>query len=189
MNEPIPHPALLNTWKHHAGWVRWRIEQAVQAGPAGVAALPAEMVIVGARLMDLYTGPLTPAAIGTTLIDHLRALGRLEYAPMVEWLQGQGEYALHDLPDGSKWTIRPGPADGRYLHLHPGRWAPNTMRVQANTLKSAVMVVAHASLTGGDPTDLAVVNAARQTYLGLMPVRELTGDGGLGAAIEVLRLN
>jgi hypothetical protein len=63
------------------------------------------------------------------------------------------------------------------------------MRVQANTLKSAVMTVALASLTGGDPTDLAVVNAARKNYLGLMPVRELTGDGGLGAAIDVLRLN
>ena len=52
-------------------------------------------------------------------------------------------------------------------HLHPGRWVPHTMRVQANTLKSAVMAHAHARLTGGDPSDLALVNEARKSYLGL----------------------
>ena len=83
--------------------------------------------------------------------------------------------------------MRLGPADGRYIHLHPGRWVPNTMRVQANTLKSAVMAHAHAGLTGGDPADLALVNEARKRYLGFLPIRELAGDMGLGAVIEVLR--
>ena len=61
------------------------------------------------------------------------------------------------------------------------------MRVQANTLRSAVMAHALAGLTGSDPADLANVNTARRTYLGLLPVRELSGDGGLGAVIEALR--
>ncbi len=185
MNEP-PHPVLLNTWKHHAGWIRWRIGQAVGAGSAGVDALPREMAVVGARLMDLYIGALTPAEIGGHVVTQLRAAGRLEFDPLSAWLQAQGEYTLIALPDASKWTIRLGPADGRYLHLHPGRWVPNTMRVQANTLKSAVMAHAHALLTGGDAKDLAVVNEARRKYLGLLPVRELSGDGGLGAVIAVL---
>jgi hypothetical protein len=188
VHEAVPYPALLNTWKHHAGWIRWRIAQAVAGGPATVEALSAEMAVVGTRLMDLYTGPFTPAAIAANLGDQLRAAGRFEYGPLAEWLRGQGEYAMLELPDGSKWTIRLGPADGRYIHLHPGRWVPNTMRVNANTLKSAVMAHAHAGLDGGDAADLAVVNEARRKYLGLLPVRELSGDGGLGAVIEVLRL-
>src|SRR5262249_24045751 len=116
----------------------------------------------------------------------LRAAGRLEFEPLSAWLQGQGEYGMIELPDGSKWTIRLGPPEGRDLHLHPGRWVPNTMRVQANTLKSAVVAHAHAPLTGGDPSDLAIVNEARRKYLGLLSVRELTGDGGLGAVIAAL---
>jgi hypothetical protein len=60
------------------------------------------------------------------------------------------------------------------------------MRVQANTLRSAVMAHAHARLTGGAATDLALVNEARRRYLNLLPVRELTGDGGLGAVIAAL---
>lgn len=187
MNEPIPHPFLLNTWKHHAGWIRRRVGQAVGDGRDAVEVLPVEMAVVGARLMDLYTGPFAPAAIADHVGDQLRAAGRFEFDPLSEWLRDSGEYAMLDLPDGSKWTVRLGPADGRYLHLHPGRWVPNTIRVNANTLKSAVMAHALAGLTGRDPADLAVVNEARRKYLGLLPVRELTGDGGLGAVIEVLR--
>lgn len=182
----LPHPALLNTWKHHAGWVRARIAAAVGAGSAGVAVLPTEMVVVGSRLMDLYTGPHAPAEVAELVFADLRANDRFGFDPLARWLQQQGEYALTQLPDGSKWTIRLGPADGRYIHLHPGRWAPNTLRVQANTLRSAVMAHAHAGLTGGAPDDLRVVNEARKRYLGLLPVRELTGDGGLGAVIAAL---
>jgi hypothetical protein len=185
VNEPV-HPVLLNTWKHHAGWIRWRVGRAAAAGEEGVAALIAEMAVVGHRLMDLYTGSLLPSDVGAEVVGQLRAAGRLEFDVLAEWLKAQDEYTLVELSDGSKWTIRLGPADGRYLHLHPGRWVPHTMRVQANTLKSATAAHAHARLTGGDPADLAVVNAARQKYLGLLPVRELSGDGGLGAVIAAL---
>jgi hypothetical protein len=182
----LPHPALLNTWKHHAGWIRARIATAASAGGAGVAALPAEMAVVGTRLMDLYTGPYSPSDVAEAVFAHLKARGLFEYAPLAAWLADRGAYALTELPDRSQWTIRLGPADGRYLHLHPGRWVPHTMRVQANALKSAVMAHAHARLTGGAPDDLAVVNEARKRYLGLLPVRELAGDGGLGAVIAAL---
>jgi hypothetical protein len=185
VNEPA-HPVLLNTWKHHAGWIRWRVGRAAEAGGEGVAALVAEMAVVGHRLMDLYTGSLAPAEIGDHVTRSLRAAGRLEFDALSAWLKAQDEFSLIELPDGSKWTIRLGPADGRYLHLHPGRWVPHTVRVQANTLKSAAVAHAHARLTGRVPTDLAVVNEARQKYLGLLPVRELTGDGGLGAVIAAL---
>lgn len=176
MNEPIPHPVLLNTWKHHAGWIRSRIGQAVSAGTVGVDALPREMAVVGTRLMDLYTGSFTPKEIAEHVLEQLRTLGRLEYEPLARWLQGQGEYSMLDLPDGSKWTIRLGPSGGRYIHLHPGRWVPHTVRIRANTLKTAVMAQAHAGLTGCDPTDLAVVNEARRKYLNLLPLRQEPGE-------------
>ena len=186
MTDDIPHPALINTWKHHAGWIRRRIATAVSCGREGVEALPAEMAVVGARLMDLYTGSFAPAEIAEFVFADLKTRELFEFDPLSKWLAEQGEYALTELPDGSKWTIRLGPADGRYLHLHPGRWVPHTMRVQANTLKSAVMAHAHALLTGRDATDLEVANEARKLYLGLLPVRELTGAGGLGAVIAAL---
>lgn len=187
MDEPIPHPVLLNTWKHHAGWLGWRVGTAAAGGAAGVAALAAELVVVGNRLMDLYTGPLAPAAIARESLAVLAADGLHEHQPLAAWLAGQGGYALLTLSDGSAWTVRLGPARGRFVHLHPGRWAAHTLRVQANTLKSALMAHAVAGLTGRDAADLDVVNAARQTYLGLDPVRELDATGGLGGVIAALR--
>jgi hypothetical protein len=186
MTDDLPHPALLNTWKHHAGWIRGRIAAAVKSGREGVEALPAEMAVVGARLMDLYTGSFTPAEIAEFVFADLKSRELFEFDALSKWLAERGEYAMTELPDGSKWTIRLGPADGRYLHLHPGRWVPQTMRVQANTLKSAVMAHAHALLTARDANELEVVNEARKLYLNLLPVRELTGDGGLGAVIAAL---
>jgi hypothetical protein len=182
----LPHPALLNCWKHHAGWIRQRIAAAASAGSAGVAALPAEMAVVGSRLMDLYTGSFSPAEIAESVFADLKALDAFEFEPLAKRLAGQGGYAMFELDDGSEWTVRLGPADGRYIHLHPGRWVPHTMRVQANTLKSAVMAHAHAKLGVGGASDLAVVNEARRLYLGMLPVRELTGAGGLGAVIAAL---
>lgn len=182
----LPHPALLNCWKHHAGWIRQRIAAAASAGSAGVAALPAEMAAVGARLMDLYTGSYSPAEIAESVFADLKAHDIFEFQPLAQRLARQGGYAMFELGDGSEWTVRLGPADGRYIHLHPGRWVLYTMRVQANTLKSAVMAHAHAKLTGRAADDLVVVNEARKLYLGMLPVRELTGDGGLGAVISAL---
>lgn len=186
MTDDLPHPALLNTWKHHAGWICSRIAEAASAGSAAVAALPTEMAVVGSRLMDLYTGSHAPAQIAESAFADLNARNVFEFEPLARWLSEQGGYALFALPDGSKWTVRLGPADGRYIHLHPGRWVPHTMRVQANTLRSAVMAHAHAKLVGADASDLAVVNEARKRYLGLLPVRELTGESGLGAVISAL---
>jgi hypothetical protein len=136
--------------------------------------------------MDLYTGSLTPAEIGEQVAAQLRDAARFEFEPLAAFLQARGEFSMHTLTDGSQWTVRLGPADGRYLHLHPGRWVPHTVRVQANTLRSAVVSHAHALLTGSDPMALSVVNEARRRYLALLPVRELTGDGGLGAVIAAL---
>ncbi|MBN9121053.1 MAG: hypothetical protein J0I06_18195 [Planctomycetes bacterium] len=116
----------------------------------------------------------------------LKARGAFEFEPLAKYLAAQGAYVLFELPDGSKWTVRLGPSDGRYVHLHPGRWVPHTMRVQANTLRSAVMAHAHAKLLGAGASDLAVVNEARKHYLNMLPLRELSGAGGLGAVIAAL---
>ena len=186
VNEPIPHPVLLNTWKHHAGWLRWRIATAVGDGVVGTDVLSVGLAVVGTRLMDLYTGPLAPAALAANVIGQLREAGKLEYGALADWLGSQGGYAMLDIPDGSRWAVRLGPTGGRYVHVHPGRRVSHTVRVQANTLKSAVMAVALGRVTGREPTDLAVVNEARSRYLGLRPVTDLAADSGLGAVIRLL---
>ncbi len=184
----VPAPVLFNTWKHHAGTLRQRIDEAAARGPAGLQELAARLIVIGTELMDLYVGALTPAEIAARVIGILRAAGRLELEAYRLWLRDSGGYGVVDLAeDGSRWVLRAGAEGERYVHVHPARWAPATRRVRANVLKTAVMVLAHVAVHGGDPLNVRVVNEVREQYLGLSRVRALTDDGGLSAVIEALR--
>jgi hypothetical protein len=186
MTEPVPHPVLFNAWKHHAGWARRRIAEAVEGGLEAMAGLAGELVVVGTRLMDWYVGSLTPAEIGGRVLEQLRAASRIDPGPFADWLAGQGGYAVVPLPDdGSRWALRLGETAGRYVHIHPGRYSPHTLRVRADTLRTAVLALALGRLSGRDPSDVGVVNEARRRYLELPQVRDV-GEGGLGAVIRVL---
>jgi hypothetical protein len=144
--------------------------------------------VIGTDLMDLYTGRLSPADIASGVIASLRAGGRLGPDTFRAWVEAGGGYGVVELQeDSSRWVLRVA-ADGvRYVHVHPARWAPQTRRVRANVLRSAVMALAHAALHGGDPLDLGRVNLVRTRWLGLSPVPRLADDQGLHAVIALLR--
>jgi hypothetical protein len=184
----VPEPVLFNTWKHHAGALRERVRQAAAAGVPGLADLAGRLVVLGTELMDLYTGALTPAQIAGRVIADLQAQSRLALDAYRAWLaEGGGYGVLTFAEDGSRWVLRLGDEGGRHVHVHPARWAPATRRVRANVLKTAVMVLAFAGVHGGDPLDVALVNRVRQQYLGLSPMRRVSGDRGLHIVLELLR--
>ncbi len=186
--DDVPPPALFNPWKHHAGALRRRIAEVARAGPAALAELPPQLLVIGTELMDLYTGPLSPADIAAGVIAGLKVGGRLDPGAYRRWLEENRGYRVVTLAaDSSAWVLRFGEEGGRYVHVHPGRWTPSTRRVRANVLKTAVMALAYAGAHGGDPLEVALINRARREYLGLAPVRALADQGGLGAVIEELR--
>jgi len=185
MTDDLPFPALLNCWKHHAGWVRARVERAAREGEAAVAELPREMLVVGTRLMDFYTGALAPAEIAEDIFAHLDARGAREFAALSEWLAGSDGYVVLEVRDGSRWAVRLGPEAGRYVHLHPARRSVHTLRVHANALRTAALVVAHAGRLEA-AVSLKLANEVRARYLALEPMRELCADGGVGAVLAAL---
>jgi hypothetical protein len=182
-------PVLLNTWKHHAPALRQRIRATVQEGASALDELAGRLVVIGTELMDLYTGRFTPMEIGAQVCSRLAAEGRLLLPEYRAWVTANGGYGVQTFPgDGSRWVLRLGDEAERYVHVHPARRAPATCRVRANILKTAVLVLAHAGIHGGDPLERNLVNLVRARYLGLAPVgHELAGDQGLGKVIDVLR--
>jgi hypothetical protein len=183
-----PPPVLLNTWKHHAAALRLRIREAAAAGAAGLDELAENLVVMGTALMDLYLGDLSPRAIGEGVLALLRRDDRVALAPYRAWIGEGGGYRTLTLPeDGSQWVLRLGDEADRYIHVHPARWVPNTCRVKANVLKTAVMVLAYTAVHGGDPLDVALVNRVRRDYLELAPLgRDLAGDAGIGQTLQLL---
>lgn len=186
--EVLP-PVLFNTFKHHAGALRARVRAVAAGGDEAVRLAADRVAVLGTKLMDVYTGALSPREVSRRVIDRLAADGRLPAEAYREWLLGCEEYAVIDLPeDGSRWVLRLGDDAERYVHLHPGRWSPATARVRANVLKTAFLVLAHAEIHGADAMDRAVINRVRKTYLGLSPLGDDPEGGlGLGAVIAMLR--
>jgi hypothetical protein len=184
-----PAPILLNPWKHHAGALRHRIRETVQAGDPALPPFAQELVVIGAELMDLYTGRLSPAAIGEGVLAQLRSLYLVQLPAYRTWLAEGGGYRVLTLAeDASQWVLRLGNEGDRYVHVHPGRWTPQTLRVRANVLKTAVLVSAYTGVHGGDPLDVALVNDVRRRYLGLSPIGKLAaGDQSIASLIDELQ--
>jgi hypothetical protein len=187
ISEAIPAPVLFNPHKHHAGFLRDRVRRAA-AGPAALRALADELAAVGTRLMDLYHGELSPREIAATVTAGLAGAGHGIAPAFRAWVESAGGFRVIEFPqDASRWVLRVG--DGqRFVHIHPARYSPHTVRVRAAVLTTAVMALSHTGLHGGDPASRTVVNAVRREYLGLPPVaRDPSATGGLGAVIELLR--
>lgn len=184
----VPLPVLYNTFKHHANALRHRVEATVAGGEPALVEVCAQLTVLGTRLMDMYTGPLTPRDVSAWVSDELRRLGRFELPAFREWVAGQGDYATITHPDEqTAWVLRLGDEQGRYVHLHPGRWSPNTLRVRANAVKTAFVAVAFARLHGGDPMSRRLLNEVRERYLLLPPLGSAPeGDLGLGVLIRLL---
>jgi hypothetical protein len=184
-----PPPVLLNTWKHHAGALRFRIHETTDAGPAALKDLANNLVVIGTVLMDLYLGELSPFEIGKSVMTLLHGDNRLSLDSFRPWIESNRGYRTVTLPeDGSQWVLRLGDESDRYLHVHPARWAPKTCRVKANVLKTAILILAYTGIHGGDPRDVALVNRVRRDYLELAPLgRELDDDQGIGQIIQLLQ--
>jgi len=179
---------LLNAHKHHAGFLRERIRQATAASADGLEPLAAELVVVGTRLMDLYHGPFAPREVADKVLAELRAAERESPEAFRAWVEAAEGYRTIDfMEDASRWVLRLGEVGGRFVHVHPARGSPFTVRVRANVLVTAVMALAFAGIHGGDPLGRKVVNTVRRDYLGLEPLaRDAATSEGIGAVIALL---
>jgi hypothetical protein len=185
--DEVAAPVLFNLWKHHAGAVRRQIRKAAAAGPDALAPLARELVVIGADLMDFYVGRLEPCALAGWILQELESLGKVDYERYRTWIGDKRGYReLTVAEDSSRWVLRLGQDPARYLHLHPGRWSPCTLRVRANVLKTAVLAIVVAAQQGVDPHDTRLINSVRQQYLSLPPVRGLEADQGLARVIDLL---
>ncbi|MGF1583318.1 MAG: hypothetical protein ACFCD0_28700 [Gemmataceae bacterium] len=183
----IPEPVIFNTWKHHAGWIRGRIHECASDGETALKELATQTVVLGHGLMDLYNGKLSPLGIAQDVLRALAGEKLLDPVKFESWVDENGGYRVVEAPtDGSAWVLRLGSVENRYVHVHPARYAPDTIRVRANVIKTAVLVNAYVVAFGGDPFDIKLVNDVRQTYLDLSPMAKLSASDGLQPMIELL---
>lgn len=157
---------LFNPFKHHLGALQQLL---ATVSPAD---LPAALQKIGTSQMDMYTGHLSPEAIFEEIISQLAAQEMHLPATFAAATAARQGYLEVTLSDTSRWVLRLSDDPERYIHLHPGRYSPHTLRIKAAALKTAMAYKAAAG-NGGLSGDLLPDMNAVRAVAGLSPVRSI----------------
>lgn len=135
--------------------------------------------------MDVYLGKLSPRSIADEIIYKLKQSGSDSISKFSSWLyETAKDYRLLTVSDESIWTIRLSNNKKRYVHIHPGRYSPHTIRVKALTLKTAI---ASAILsTKGEELELNIINKIRVSILNAPPLKSINASSGLGKFLTII---
>jgi hypothetical protein len=181
----VPLPVTLNCWKHHAGFIKNQ-SNLLQRKIVSMAELRKLLLIIGESQMDLYMGKLNPKQIANEIINNVKILGVKNYTNYNKWLLENGKgYKQMVISDSSVWTLRLGKEKKRYMHIHPGRYSPLTIRVKAATLKTTIAMNVIAEGKNRKLSNLKYINEVRTSFLKLPPLKSLSLSSGTGKFLNI----
>ena len=176
--DSIPLPINLNCWKHHAAFIIRQVQRV--KSEKEIEELNAQLLRIGESQMDLYFGKLSPFEISELIIESLKDKELLSPDKYTSWLINESkDYRLIKLPDKSIWTLRFSENPDRYVHIHPGRHSPHTIRVKATTLKTAIIIFCFTQIGEIDKVNTQEINHIRKIFLNEPPLKSFTKASGL----------
>ncbi|MEJ8758613.1 hypothetical protein WG947_16480 [Pontibacter sp. H259] len=182
-NTALPAPILFHPLKHHLGYINEFVQK---YNPAQLPALAQNLQSIGTSQLDFYTGTLQPIAIASEITDYLRQQNLLQPDAYLTYLSEHSHhYRIVNLSDGTAWVLRWGLIAERYVHIHPARYAAQTIRVKAVTLKTAIAATIAARQLS-KPISLQFVNHVRAQWLYLPPLTSLESTSGAGKLIGLI---
>jgi hypothetical protein len=185
-NCQIPPPINLNCWKHHAGFIKKQIDSVREIKE--LDQLKVYLLKIGESQMDLYFGDYSPVKISEQILDCLHRNKIYSADLYKDWLsKGGKDYQLVELRDKSIWTLRLGDDAERYVHIHPGRYSLNTVRVKATTLKTTIFLLCLEQLGEIKSFETETINNMRKKYLDEPPLKSFSAASGLGRLIDYLK--
>lgn len=167
----IPIPVRFNPFKHHRNYILRILEDASLEVIIGL------LDPVCNNYIDIYTGTMTPEAIGKAVIDILKSNQAFQADDFFRWIDSKTGYRQIQLEDRSEWVVRRSAETERYIHLHPARDGQYTIRFKGSTLKTAYLLKTGFS-DSGETLSLEKVNRVRM-QIGLSPVKKLERNKGI----------
>lgn len=181
----VPFPINFNCWKHHAGFITHQTKKVKRIEP--LDEVKTYLLKIGESQMDLYFGNYSPAEISEQILDTIERKKIYTSEQYKDWLIKNGkDYQLLKLKDKSVWTLRLGENLERYIHIHPGRDSPQTVRVKATTLKTAILILCFVQASQTESIETETINEIRKKYLNEPPLKSFSTASGLGRMINLL---
>ena len=186
INCRIQLPLTFNCWKHHAGFIKNQIEF-YGGKKISTEELRKTLLVIGESQMDLYVGKLSPQKICDEIVSKLKLTDVLAFEAYKKWLLEKGnEYKLIEISDKSVWTLRLGNQEERYVHIHPARYSPVTIRVKSLTLKTAIAVLIINYEKSFPLIDTLQINEVRRKILVSPPVKKVSSNSAVVRVINIL---
>jgi len=183
-NCTLTPPINLNCWKHHAGFIKKQMESVREINE--LEELKVYLLKIGESQMDLYFGDYFPEKISEQILDSLHQNKIFLCEKYRNWLLKDGkDYQLVELKDKSIWTLRLGENPERYVHVHPGRYSPHTVRVKATTLKTAILILNFERMGEFKTVETLIINQIRKKYLNEPPLKSFSRASGLGRLLDL----
>jgi hypothetical protein len=182
----IPEPFQFNPLKHHLAFIRGFISgKLTEEKGDDIKVVVKELKLIGTSVMDLYTGRLSIKDICNEIFKFLESKKLKEYRIFAEWAGRKfSDFRTITLSDTSEWMLKYNNDRSRYVHLFPVRMSPHSLRIKANTLKSAII---YYIIIGKDFISADDLNRAR-ALLDLSPVKNPEEAEAITEMIEILRL-
>jgi len=151
-----------------------------------IEGLKVYLLKIGESQMDLYFGDYSFLKISEQILDSLHRNKIFLSKKYRSWLtKGGKDYQLIELKDKSIWTLRLGENPERYVHIHPARYSPHTIRVKATTLKTVILVLCCQKIGLIKSIETQTVNQIREIYLDEPPLKSFSSASGLGRLIDL----
>jgi hypothetical protein len=167
----IPLPLRFNPFKHHRNYIL----DIIKTTSSGV--IIGQMDPVCNNYTDIYTGSMSPVAICNAVITILKSNHVLLADDFTRWIASKNGYRKIKLEDQSEWIVRESAENERYIHIHPARTGPFTLRFKGSTLKTVCLL--KITINGiQQRLSLEEVNRVRRG-IGLSPVKKLEKSTGI----------
>lgn len=181
----VPLPVNFNCWKHHAEFIKKEIKSVKENNE--LEKLKSYLLKIGESQMDLYFGEYSPVKISEQILSSLHQNKIFEYEQYKSWLSKDGkDFQLVKLKDKSVWTLRLKDDIRRYVHIHPGRYSPYTIRVKAAALKTAILVLSSKKIGDIKTIETQSINQIRKRYLNEPPIKSFSNASGIRRLIDLL---
>lgn len=171
-------PLWLNGWKHHLNFLLGRIIRYTPSDEEGFITFCDQLKGMGSSVSDLYVGVRTPLQVREGIIQYLVRKKVLDPQAYHDWLESSSSfYRQAPLNDHSRWTLLKGKDPVHYVHVHPSRYSPHTLRINTNHLRSAVAWMAWKKAWPQERLLAETMGMIRSRYLGLSAVSEAQMQG------------
>lgn len=176
-------PFVFNSLKHHLESVKYFLK--AEINNYNEIEFTKTLLTLGESQMDFYYGKLSTSEIFKEINTILSINNIWDYVAYNKWLKDNNEFIPVTLSDSSLWILRSGMDQNNFIHIHPGRYSPLTLRVKANKLKTAIATKVISSINNLS-INLSTINFTREKIIKLPPIKSLSDANGVKRIIQIL---